>query len=50
MAEAVIGSFLDRLVAEVAQRSGSLNVDDIRASDGEFKNKTETFRRFSNPR
>jgi hypothetical protein len=50
MAEAVIGSFLDRLMAEAARRSGSLNVDDTRASGGEFKNKTETFRRFSKPR
>jgi len=37
-------------MAEAARRSGSLNVDDIRASGGEFKNKTETFRRFSKPR
>jgi hypothetical protein len=39
-----------RAMAEAARRSGSLNVDDIRASGGEFKNKTETFRRFSKPR
>ena len=50
MAEAVISSFLDRLMAEAARRSGSLNVDDIRASGGEFKNKAEAFRRFSKPR
>ncbi len=41
MAEAVIGSLLDRLTAEAARRGGSLSVDDIRAIGREFKNKTE---------
>ena len=35
MAEAVIGSLLDRLTAEAERRGGSLNVDDIRAIDGD---------------
>ena len=41
MAEAVIGSLLDRLTAEAERRGGSLNVDDIRAIGREFAKKTE---------
>ena len=41
MAEAVIGSFLDRLTAEAERRGGSLNVNDIRAIGHEFEKKTE---------
>ncbi|MDP6883866.1 MAG: hypothetical protein QF830_07010, partial [Rhodospirillales bacterium] len=41
MAEAVIGSFLDRLEAEAERRGGSLNIADIRAIGHEFEKKTE---------
>ena len=40
MAEAVIGSLLERLTAEAERRGGSLGVDDIRAIGHEFEKKT----------